>query len=415
VNSSVRRRAGVAALVAVTVVLTAGAGVTQAGAASKPAPRAACAKPAVGKVACLTRFRSAQAAVAAGSPRSRALASTPEGRVSPAGLSYPQTGYGPADIKSIYGLDTSRGAGMTVAVVDAYDNPRAEADLATFRKTWGMSACTTANKCFRKVNQRGATSYPAGDAGWGVEIDLDLQAVSAACPKCKILLVEADDENDTSLGAAENKAVALGATIVSNSWGGSEYKSVLAEGTKYYTHPGTALIFSSGDYGFTAASFPASWTKAIAVGGTSVTKTASGWAQKAWDGSGSGCSAWINKPSWQHDKNCLMRTISDISALADPDTGLAVWDSYLADYGMDPQWLVVGGTSLAAPLVAGMVGLAGNPQALGDASYLYLHRSGLKDVVGGSNGYCGGDYLCTGLAGYDAPTGWGTPYGLSSL
>jgi len=313
----------------------------------------------------------------------------------------------------------SKGAGRTVAIVDAFDNPNAEKDLATFRSVYKLPACTTANGCFRKLNQRGGRTAPVPDAGWGVEIALDLQAVSAACPLCKILLVEADSSLTNDLGAAVNRAVALGAKIVSNSYGGLEYNGVLALGKKYFSHPGVAMVVSSGDSGFTSAEFPASWGGVIAVGGTTVSKTATGWKHSAWIGAGSGCSAWVAKPSWQKDPNCLMRTTSDVSALADPNTGFAVYDTYgLDQFGLKPGWLVVGGTSLAAPLIAGMIGLAGNAGSLSTAKYIYDHRSGLRDVVGGNNVIfmdCGGDYLCTALKGYDGPTGLGTPKGVSAL
>jgi hypothetical protein len=213
----------------------------------------------------------------------------------------------------------------------------------------------------------------------------------------------------------------MGATIVSNSYGGDEYTGVLADGAAYSSHPGVAMVVSSGDYGFGPASFPASWSKAIAVGGTSVTRTAIGWDHSAWQGAGSGCSAWVPKPRWQKDPNCLMRTVSDISALADPATGFAVYDTYgLDQFGVPPGWLVVGGTSLAAPLVAGMIGLAGDPEDLSNAGRLYSRSAsrGLRDVTTGNNitfNDCGGDYLCNALVGYDGPTGVGTPVGISAL
>jgi subtilase family serine protease len=326
----------------------------------------------------------------------------------------PTAGYGPADIKSAYALPATGGSGQTVAIVDAYDNPKAESDLAYYRSAWGLSACTTANKCFKKVDQRGGKTYPAGDPGWGVEIALDVQAVSAACPACKILLVEADDASFESIGAAVLTAVRLGADVVSNSYGADEFNGIIAMGKKYYYHPHIAIVASSGDFGFTAASFPAVLGYTWAVGGTNLTKTSSGaWKEKAWDGAGSGCSAWITKPTYQKDPNCSMRTVADVSAVADPETGFAVYDTY--GLGADNGWIVVGGTSVSAPLISGMIAKAGNADTAWKPSYAYAHRSGLKDVVGGSNGYCGGDYLCTGLKGYDGPTGLGSPRGLSAL
>lgn len=390
-----------------------------------PATRQACdGPPVVGEARCLARFRSLAGARTAGSPAGAAALAARAGgaRLAGAGVTPaaavapPEVGYGPADIKRMYGLDTTRGAGRTIAVVDAFDNPNAERDLAAFRKVYKLPACTTANGCFRKVNQRGGRAMPPGDPGWGVEIALDLQAVSAACPRCRILYVGADSPLDTDLYAAVDRAVALGAKVVTNSWGGLEYNGVLALGRKHLRHPGVAILASSGDSGFTDALFPASWSSVIAVGGTTVTRTATGYRHTAWAGAGSGCSAWVPKPSWQKDRNCLMRTTSDLSALADPETGFAVYDTYgLADFGLEPGWLVVGGTSLASPLVAGMIGLRGNAASLGNASYVYAHRGGLRDVTSGSNGFCGGDYLCTARPGYDGPTGLGTPKGLSAL
>lgn len=329
----------------------------------------------------------------------------------------PTAGYGPADIASMYGLDP-RSSGGTLAIVDAFDNPNVEADLGVFRSAFGLPPCTTRNGCFRKVNQRGGSVPPAPDAGWGVEIDLDVQAVSAACPRCRILLVEADSPTVEDIAAAVDRAVALGAKVISNSYGGDEFAGVLELGAAHYSPRGVAMVVSSGDAGFGPASFPASWGTAIAVGGTTVTRTASGWTHAAWIGSGSGCSAWVRKPSWQHDKNCLMRTTTDIAALGDPDTGLAVYDSFLADFGQPPQWIVAGGTSLSAPLVAGMIALARNPSEMTDARRIYNHPRGLRDVTTGSNAIfndCGGDYLCTSGRGYDGPTGMGTPRGLGAL
>lgn len=384
-----------------------------------PQPSRACNRAPAGSVACLALFRSVAAAKLAGAPANLAGTAARTSGISPNAVAPPTSGYGPAEIRSIYSLDVTKGVGQTVAIVDAYDNPNAEKDLATFRSVYNLPACTTANGCFRKVNQRGGTPPPVGDPGWGVEIALDLQAVSAACPNCKLLLVEADTSDFADIAAAVNRAVTLGAKIVSNSYGGDEFNGVIALGKTFYSHPGVAMVASSGDFGFTAASFPASWRSVIAVGGTTVAKIATGWRHTAWIGAGSGCSAWVAKPSWQVDPNCLMRTTSDVSALADPDTGLAVYDTYgLDQFGLPPGWVVVGGTSLSAPLISGMIALAGNAPLLGTAKYIYNHRAGLRDVIGGSNALfqdCGGDYLCTALKGYDGPTGLGTPKGLSAL
>ena len=326
----------------------------------------------------------------------------------------PASGYGPADVASAYQLDVTKGVGQTIAIVDAFDNPNVEADLTAYRAAWGLPPCTSASGCFRKVNQRGGASPPRSDPGWGVEIALDVQAVSAACPNCHILLVEADSPSFSNIGKSVNMAVRLGADVVSNSYGGLEFNGILKLAATYYTHPGVAQVASSGDGGFGPASFPASWDRMIAVGGTRLTASKLGvWHESAWWGSGSGCSAWIDKPAWQHDGHCPMRTVADVSAVADPDTGFAVYDTF--GLGRHGGWIQVGGTSLSAPLIAGMIGLAGNGGALDDARYLYAHPSGLADVVGGTNGFCGGDYLCKAKVGYDAPTGLGSPRGTSAL
>ena len=330
------------------------------------------------------------------------------------GIGLPESGYSPADIASAYQLDTTRGSGQTVAIVDALDNPKVESDLATYRHAWGLPPCTSSNGCFRKVNQRGGSTPPFPDPGWGVEIALDVQAVSAACPRCNILLVEADDPSLINIGKSVNTAVRLGADIVSNSYGTDEFNGILGLAATYYTHPGVAQVASSGDVGFGPALFPAVSDKVIGIGGTSLTKTSTGdWHERAWFGAGSGCSAWADKPAWQHDDHCQMRTVADVSAVADPDTGLAVYDTF--GLGPDNGWIEVGGTSLSSPLVGGMIGLAGNADRLVKARWIYWHRSGLHDVVGGSNGYCGGDYLCNAKKGYDAPTGLGSPRGVSAL
>ena len=323
-------------------------------------------------------------------------------------------GLSPADIADAYALTDAGGAGRVVTVVDAYDNPNAERDLAVYRRTFGLPPCTTANGCFAKVNQRGdADPLPAPDPGWGVEISLDLDAVSAACPQCSIRLVEADSAQFADLGAAEDTAVGLGTIAVSNSYGGGEFTGVRAF-AHFYRHPGTSIVASTGDDGFGGpASFPAVLGTTIAVGGTTLRPADNprGWRESAWSGAGSACSAYVAKPAWQHDRHCAMRTVGDVSAVADPDTGLAVYDTF----GLGPYagFIVVGGTSLSAPLIAGLIGRSGHQ--IDGARWIYRHRTDLNDPRSGSNGFCGHDYLCTARPGYDAPTGVGTPRGLAAL
>jgi hypothetical protein len=340
-------------------------------------------------------------------------------RTAPGAAAALPDGYGPADLASAYGLaGPSRGARATVAVVDAFDNPNAEADLAIYRATYGLPPCTTANGCFRKIDARGGGTPPRPNSSWGLEISLDLDMVSAACPTCRIVLVEADDATLDSTAAAENTAAKTGAVVISNSFGTLE-SPLMDRYESAYRHRGVAIVASTGDRGFEPAHFPASYPDVIAVGGTSLTRdphSHRGWTETAWSGAGSGCSAFTRKPSWQHDRHCPMRTVADVSAVADPQTGMAIYDTFDFD-----GWLVAGGTSASAPIIAGIAARSGNAAHLRDASGLYdrRDRGNLTDVVGGSNPGsgqdCGGDYLCTGLPGYDGPTGVGTPRGTAAF
>ncbi|HET8631626.1 MAG TPA: S53 family peptidase [Thermomicrobiales bacterium] len=317
------------------------------------------------------------------------------------------SGYIPADLQAAYALPSATaGSGQTVAIVDAYDDPRAESDLATYRSTFGLPPCSTANGCFRKVNQYGGTTYPRGNTGWAEEISLDLDMVSAICPNCHILLVEASSNSFANLAAAVDEAAKLGSNAISNSYGGGEYSGEVAD-QAHFNHPGIAITASSGDNGY-GVEFPASSQYVTAVGGTSLTRAsnARGWSETVWSGAGSGCSAYIAKPSWQKDTGCSNRTVADVAAVADPATGVAVYDTY-----REGGWLVFGGTSVASPIVASVYALAGNASTINYGSYPYGHTSSLNDVTSGSNGNCGGSYLCTAVPGYDGPTGNGTPHG----
>ena len=239
------------------------------------------------------------------------------------------SGYGPADLQSAYALPSNLGAGKTVAIVDAYDLPSAESDLGVYRSQFGLPPCTTANGCFRKINQNGGTTPPAANSGWGQEIALDIDMVSAICPQCKILLVEASSASIANLGTAVNQAVAQGAVAVSNSYGASESFSETSWDTSYYKHAGVAITASSGDSGY-GTSYPAASPWVTSVGGTSLSRAsnARGWTETVWSGAGSGCSSTESKPSFQTDTGCSRRTIADVSAVANPSTGVAVYDTY---------------------------------------------------------------------------------------
>jgi subtilase family serine protease len=239
--------------------------------------------------------------------------------------STPPSGYSPSDLLSAYAMATaaSGGSTATVAVVDAYDQPNAESDLGVYRSQYGLPACTTANGCFRKVNQTGGTSYPAPDSGWGLEISLDIQMVSAICPSCHILLVEASSASFINLGIAVNEAVAVGAVAVSNSYGANDFSGEGVYDTLYYNHPGVAITASSGDGGY-GVLYPAASPDVVAVGGTTLTSAMNlrGWTETAWSGAGSGCSKYESKPTWQTDSGCAKRTVADVSAVADRIRGL---------------------------------------------------------------------------------------------
>jgi subtilase family serine protease len=324
-------------------------------------------------------------------------------------------GYGAADLQGAYALpSTTAGAGQTIAIVDAYDDPNAEADLAVYRSTYGLPPCTTANGCFRKVDQNGGTSYPHGDRGWAQEISLDLDMASAICPNCHILLVEASSNSYANLGTAVNKAAALGANVISNSYGGGEFsQEITSPYADYFNHPGVAITVSSGDSGF-GVEFPAASPYVTAVGGTRLvrnTNVTRGWSETVWSGAGSGCSAYAAKKSWQTDTGCSKRTVADVAAVADPNTGVAVYDSYGTKGPKGKAWMVFGGTSVAAPVIGGVYALAGNAGGVTYGSYPYAHSGSLNDVTSGSNGSCSPSYLCTGGTGFDGPTGLGTPNG----
>jgi subtilase family serine protease len=353
-----------------------------------------------------------------------------DGRIGPMLVTSP-TGYGAPDLRSAYNLGGDSSGGRTVAIVDAMDNPNAEADLGVYRKQYNLPACTTANGCFRKVNENGLSSpLPTADAGWAEEESLDVDMVSAICPDCHILLVEASSATDADLMTAENTAARTsGVASISNSYGEADFSTETSEDSAF-NHPGVAITASSGDSGY-GVEWPAASPYVTAVGGTSLSKAgnARGWTETAWSSGGSGCSAYEPKPAWQSDTGCAKRTVADVSAVADPNTGVAVYDTYntcgtssLCDIliglglvtGAD-GWVQVGGTSASSPIVASVYALAGNTATVDYGSYPYSHASALNDVTSGSNGSCGGSYLCTAGPGYDGPTGLGTPNGTGAF
>jgi subtilase family serine protease len=329
-------------------------------------------------------------------------------------------GYGRPDLVTAYSLPSTT-AVRKVAVVDAFNDPKAVADFNFYRSSWGLPACNNTTKagCLTVLNQNGQASPlpgPAAGTGWDVEESLDVDMVAAVCPSCHVFLMEASSASLNALGTAVNSAVSVkGAHYVSNSYGATESSGETTSDTQFYKHAGVAVTASAGDGGF-GVSYPAASQFVTAVGGTSLTST-SPRVESVWgtsgggEGTGSGCSAFEAKPSWQTDSGCSRRTVADVSAVADPNTGVAVYDTYTQG-----GFLEVGGTSVSSPIIASVFALAGVPAAgTFPSSYPYAHTGSLNDVTTGANGSCSPAYLCTGEVGYDGPTGLGTPHGTAAF
>jgi subtilase family serine protease len=328
------------------------------------------------------------------------------------------TGYGPAQFHGAYSLPTTGPSGQTIAIVDAYDDPTVKSDLDVYDSTYGLPAFPTCSgtvttACFQKVDQRGGTTYPRKDPGWALEIALDVETAHQICQNCKILLVEADSNSFANLAAAVNEAATLGANAISNSYGGSDTSS---SNGGAYDHRGIAITASSGDGGYGVES-PASYNTVVAVGGTTLRLNGNSYSSESvWSGAGSGCSAYWTAQSWQTSASGWSATgcgskrgVADVAADADPNTGASVYDT--TRYQGQSGWFKVGGTSLSSPLIAAVYGLAGNASSANyPASIPYAHTSSLHDVTSGSNGSCS-TTMCNGAAGYDGPTGVGTPSG----
>jgi subtilase family serine protease len=325
------------------------------------------------------------------------------------------TGYGPAQFHGAYALPTIAAVPQTIAIVDAYDDPTIASDLSYYSSYYGLPPCTTTNGCFQKLNQYGQPGpYPNKNSGWALEISLDVETAHQICQNCKIVLLEANSSSLADLEAAVNTAATLGATEISNSYGGSEFSSETTDTA--YNHPGIAVTVSSGDNGYGSFGFPAASPYVVAVGGTTLNLAANNayGGESAWSGTGSGCSLYLPAQSWQtSDPNWPLtgcgskRGVADVAADADPNTGAAVYDT--TKYRGQAGWFQVGGTSLSSPLIAGVYALAGNVSTAGyPASLPYGNRVFLHDVTSGSNGSCG-TIMCNAAPGYDGPTGVGTP------
>jgi hypothetical protein len=350
-----------------------------------------------------TRGSARRGQVAAG-----AITTGPEQPVSPqlfgGGV---EGGYAPAELRSAYGLSSSAGAGQTVAVVAAFDDPNAESDLNEYRKQYGIAACTASGGCFRKVNQKGEDgSYPQHEKKWAQEISLDVDMVSAVCPNCHILLVEANTSEEQDIAAAENEAASIGASEISNSF--AESTQLEAPDLAAYDHPGIPITAAGGDGRFGVV-WPAASPHVIAVGGTTLDPASGrGWVETAWTSTGAGCSS-EPKPAWQSDAGCAGRTSNDVAAVADPNTPVSVYDSFETS----SPWLLASGTSVSTPIVAGAMALAdAYTRSFDGARALYLEAAngvpGFDDITSGSDGTCSPSYLCAAGVGYDGPSGIGS-------
>jgi subtilase family serine protease len=304
------------------------------------------------------------------------------------------SGYGPSDLQAAYNLPSStEGSGQVVAVVDAYDNPNVSSDLALYRSTYGLPAAK-----FTKYNQTGQTkNYPQGNSGWGIDIDLEVEMISASCPNCTIDLIEATSSSVSDIEQAESEAVALGAHIVSNGYAGTGFDQ------SYFDVKGVTYLASSGDGGYGSVLEPSAFGSVVAVGGTTLTRGGGGsrgWKESVWPDVGNGCTTFP-KPPWQHDKTCAYRLANDVSAVADPSPGVAEYDSFEAG-----GWFPVGGTSVPTPLLAGIFGLAGNgnKQDGGRTFWQTAHHQYLYRLKSGDR-----------VVRYSDAGGWGSPDGVGAF
>ena len=332
------------------------------------------------------------------------------------GGSSTSSGYQPADLQSAYNLaeaSAKNGSGMTVAIVDAYDDPNALQDVNIYRGNSHIPLLTSST--FQKVNGDGAQTLPPPNTSWSEEISLDLDMVSAICPLCSIMLVEANSASLADLGNAVNYAASHGANVISNSYGAKEFSSE-ASYDKYYQQS-VPVTVSAGDNGY-GVEYPAASPFVTAVGGTTLTSSSNTqWTQTVWSGTGSGCSQYESNPGWQPVTNqCSSRSVADVAAVADPNTGVAVYDSY-----GEPGWMVFGGTSVASPIVASIYALTGNTAGVTAKS---LYSAGLIPVTSGMNTHHCNTYLCNAADSlkpptysvfYNGPTGVGTPNGLTGF
>ena len=386
-ESGSRTRTGASAVLALLAAVLACLLAGPVAGASAHRLRHACAKPPPGRAACLAERllpgREPSPRALAAAARARHGGAAPGSAAAEAGKPIP--GFlTPERLHAAYGLpnETPAGSTQTIAVVDAFNDPTAEADLAVYDRQFGLPECTAANGCLRKLNQQGAASpLPANNGGWAAEISIDVQMAHATCQNCRILLIETRSESFADLGAGVNAAVTAGAGVVSNSYGEAEAPAYAGLAAGAYNHPTIPILASTGDCGYIdqacpargrGAEFPAAAPGVIAVGGTTLSESGGVWTSRAWNEGGSGCSAIFEAGPWQSEAagfaatGCgAYRAEADVSAIGDPETGVDVYDSTPEEPGAATGWGVWGGTSVSSPIVAGEFGLAGG--GIGDA------------------------------------------------
>ena len=334
-------------------------------------------------------------------------------------------GYTPMQIRHAYGLDqiTNGGLNQTIGIVVAYGSPTAQNDLNVFSDNFGIPRTT-----IQIISPKGKSL--STDAGWALETSLDVQWAHAIAPKAKIVLSIAPTPSLSNLLSAVDAAVTAGAKVISMSWGSGEF-STEAQQDSHFSTTGVSYFAASGDSGSTAGTmWPAASSKVTAVGGTTPSLDSNGnltSAETAWSGSGGGFSLYITRPSYQNGwQPSANRAYPDVALVANPSTGVAVFDS--TPYNGSAGWWQVGGTSASSPMWAASVAignelrsikgktslsgvgaavynLAGSVSSLGAS----LYSNYFYDVTSGNTG----NYSATPK--YDETTGLGTPVSFNLL
>lgn len=372
------------------------------------------------------------------------IVTTAPGSSTPLSTALP-AGEGPADLAAAYSLPATSTSTNTIAIIDAGVDPNLASDLATYRSTFGLPACTTANGCLKLENFTGGAQPAPQRRGTGAQIEeevavetsLDVDMASAACGSCKILEISipfqaAVTDSDTSTGEfaqAVKTAVAAGASVVSISYGYTpDATNTSGTDLSSFNQKGVAITVSTGDSGFNSGThqdWPSDLPTVIAAGGTTLNAPGQ---ETAWSGGGSGCetafAAATGQPSSVTRLCANHRAAADVSSDADPNTGVATFDTYAPSTHQPLDFIVVGGTSAAAPFLGGLFARAGNLTGVNSPNTLYAAASSnFNDITSGNNeqnatcaSFAGvSEVLCNAGPGWDGPTGLGSPHGLGAF